>query len=143
MRNSFTLSYTGIFDRLINDIKLSNNGINISVKALWDTGATITCISPEIARKLKLKPFGQVSVNNASGDDRSFIYRTDVSFLNIRFKKKTIYTANIHSQGIDMLIGMDIINLGDLAITNKNGKTKFTFEIPSSRDIDFVKENKK
>ena len=42
-----------------------------------------------------------------------------------------------------MLIGMDIINLGDFAITNKNGNTKFTFEIPSSRDIDFVKENKK
>ena len=75
MRNSFTLSYSGISDRLINDIKLSNNGISLSVKALWDTGATITCISPEIAKKLKLKPFGQVSVNNASGDDRSFIYR--------------------------------------------------------------------
>ena len=91
MRNSFTLSYSGISDRLINDIKLSNNGISLSVKALWDTGATITCISPEIAKKLR----------------------------------------------------MDIINLGDFVITNKNGNTKFTFEIPSSRDIDFVKENKK
>ena len=91
MRNSFTLSYSGIFDRLINEIKLSNNEINTSVKALWDTGATITCISPEIAKKLR----------------------------------------------------MDIINLGDFVITNKNGNTKFTFEIPSSRDIDFVKENKK
>ena len=54
MRNSFTLSYSGISDRLINDIKLSNNGINISVKALWDTGATITCISPEIAKKFHM-----------------------------------------------------------------------------------------
>ena len=75
MRNSFTLSYSGIFDRLINDIKLSNSGINISVKALWDTGATITFISPEVEMKLILKPFGQVLIYNASGDDRSFIFK--------------------------------------------------------------------
>ena len=28
MRNSFTLSYSGIFDRLINDIKLINKSKN-------------------------------------------------------------------------------------------------------------------
>ncbi|WP_198295142.1 hypothetical protein [Brachyspira murdochii] len=32
--------------------------------------------------------------------------------------------------GCDMLIGMDIIKFGDLAISNKNNKTIFSFTIP-------------
>jgi len=40
----------------------------------------------------------------------------------------------------DVLIGMDIISLGDFAITNFGGKTRFTFSIPSTRVIDFVQE---
>ena len=42
----------------------------------------------------------------------------------------------------DMLIGMDIINQGDFAVTNSNGKTKFSFRIPSQADIDFVAEDR-
>ena len=40
----------------------------------------------------------------------------------------------------DVLIGMDIIMLGDFAVSNFEGKTCFTFRIPSMRKIDFVKE---
>ena len=42
--------------------------------------------------------------------------------------------------GTDVLIGMDIISQGDFAITASQGETKFTFQIPSTHDIDFVKE---
>ena len=38
----------------------------------------------------------------------------------------------------DMLIGMDIITLCDFAITNKDGKTTFSFDIPSSRVTDYT-----
>lgn len=38
---------------------------------------------------------------------------------------------------IDLLIGMDIISLGDFAITNVNGKTTFSFRLPSTSIIDF------
>jgi len=40
----------------------------------------------------------------------------------------------------EVLIGMDIISLGDFALTNKDGKSVFTFRIPSITRIDFVKE---
>lgn len=40
----------------------------------------------------------------------------------------------------DVLIGMNIINLGDFAVTNLNGKTKMSFRVPSEADIDFVVE---
>ncbi len=39
-----------------------------------------------------------------------------------------------------MLIGMDIISRGDFAVTNKDGKTTFSFRLPSVAKIDFVKE---
>ena len=37
-----------------------------------------------------------------------------------------------------LLIGMDIIGLGDFAVTNANGKTTFSFRVPSVREIDFI-----
>lgn len=37
-----------------------------------------------------------------------------------------------------LLIGMDIIGLGDFAVTNANGKTTFSFRIPSVEEIDFI-----
>lgn len=39
-----------------------------------------------------------------------------------------------------MLIGMDIINLGDFALTHKNSGTVFSFQIPSTHEYDFVKQ---
>ena len=40
----------------------------------------------------------------------------------------------------DVLIGMDIIAMGDFAITHADGKTVLTFRCPSSKEIDFVKD---
>ena len=44
-------------------------------------------------------------------------------------------------QGIDVLIGMDIINRGDFAVSNRNGATSFSFRIPSVEDFDFAAED--
>jgi hypothetical protein len=43
--------------------------------------------------------------------------------------------------GMDVLIGMDIISSGDFAVTASQGKTKFSFQYPSTHDIDFAKEH--
>jgi hypothetical protein len=41
--------------------------------------------------------------------------------------------------GTDVLIGMDIISMGDFAITNARGKTIFSFVIPSlNKKISFI-----
>ncbi len=40
--------------------------------------------------------------------------------------------------GCDVLIGMDIINMGDFAVTNRDGATVFSFQMPSMNLIDFV-----
>lgn len=42
-------------------------------------------------------------------------------------------------EGCDVLIGMDIINLGDFAVTNRDDVTVLSFQMPSVNRIDFVK----
>jgi len=36
---------------------------------------------------------------------------------------------------------MDVISLGDFAVTNFNGKTMFSFRTPSMAEIDFTKHS--
>ena len=45
--------------------------------------------------------------------------------------------------GGEILIGIDIICLGDFAITNKNNKTTFSFSIPPYKELDFVERANK
>ena len=46
----------------------------------------------------------------------------------------------MENAGHEVIIGMDIISKGDLAITNFDGKTTITFREPSMETIDFVAE---
>jgi hypothetical protein len=41
---------------------------------------------------------------------------------------RRFYVCNI--PGVEVLIGMDIISMGDFNISNANGKTLFSFVIP-------------
>ncbi len=45
------------------------------------------------------------------------------------------------SSNFGAIIGMDVIGLGDLAITNWSGRTFMTFRTPSLAAIDFVDEH--
>jgi hypothetical protein len=40
----------------------------------------------------------------------------------------------------DVIIGMDILGIGDFTVTHHGGKTTFSFCLPSRREIDFVSE---
>ena len=42
----------------------------------------------------------------------------------------------------NVLVGMEIITQGDFAVTNRGGRTKFSFRLPSEADIDFVMEDR-
>lgn len=47
----------------------------------------------------------------------------------------TVCESEIGAQKLDLIIGMNIINKGDFAISNFNNETKFSFRIPTSADI--------
>lgn len=112
----------------------------VKLKALWDTGATGSVIKKNVVETLQLKPTGMARVHTASGDDDQRTYLIGIGLPNkVMFNQVRVTEAPVVGD-FDVLIGMDIINNGDIAITNCNGKTIFSFRIPSIEVIDFVKE---
>jgi len=49
-------------------------------------------------------------------------------------------TEAVFADGIDVLVGMDIINQGDFAVTNKGQSTVMSFRVPPGKHIDFNKK---
>ena len=69
------------------------------------------------------------------------IYFIDIILNNeVVFNNWKVMGSKIGAQGIDILIGMDIISKGDFAISNYNGKTQFSFRLPSQQDVDYKSE---
>ena len=104
------------------------------MRALWDTGAECTVITPEISNALDLIPIGNAriaGVNNISPAE--IVKATVILPNNIRIPDMKIWVCNL-IPNTDILIGMDIIDQGDFAISNAGGKTLFTFAIPPFED---------
>ncbi|MGD9852455.1 MAG: retropepsin-like aspartic protease [Nitrospirales bacterium] len=111
----------------------------VQFRALWDTGATNTCITNKIALQLGLKPSGKVIVAGVHGKKEVLTYLVNVFLPNgVAFPGVRATEAEIN--GADVLIGMDIIRTGDFAVSNFNGRTIFSFRFPSVEEIDFQRE---
>ena len=114
--------------------------IHKTFHALWDTGATHTCIGQKVIDTLGLIPTGEKSV----------IYTSRAQSISNNFLVSLILPNNVglykinvvhrDSSGVDLIIGMDIIRHGDFSISCKNGNTLFSFQFPSARELDFVQE---
>lgn len=137
----FTEVYDKIQLKLINSaiVEVSNN--ILPVRAQWDTGATGTCISKELVQRLNLMPTGKVKVSTPSGIGIMNKYIINLILNNeIRITNLIVMDSEIGNQGIDVLIGMDIISMGDFAVSNFDGKTRFSFRIPSQEHIEYKRE---
>ena len=77
---------------------------------------------------------------------KSELLHVDTFLVNIQLPNEVMVIGVPAMKGVlnetDALIGMNIINQGDFAVTNLNGRTKFSFRYPSLVDIDFVEEEK-
>lgn len=137
--HAFTSKNTGLSNRLLNEAIVLYNGSQLRVKVLWDTGATCTCISNEIANRLSMTPTGKQVIHTPSGNKEVNTYIVNIVLPNeVQVQDVTVSDSDIGNQGIDMLIGMNIILIGDFAVSNFNGKTVFTFRIPSKQVTDYV-----
>ncbi len=109
--------------------------------ALWDTGATSTCVTPNVLASVQLPQVGIRQCGDPSG------VRNRRVFLGCLYLPNQVYFDRIELievdqiAGADMLIGMDIISLGDFAITGSQGKTVFSYQYPSQERIDFVQQH--
>lgn len=111
------------------------------VEAIWDTGATNSAISSSIAKKLNLTPSNYTNVNTGGNK----IEKAPVYYVNLLLPNHmTVLSVQVTElPGLadgDMLVGMDIITLGDFTITNLEGITWCSFRMPSQLRTDFVTE---
>jgi predicted aspartyl protease len=110
-------------------------------KAIWDTGATLSVIRPEVAEALSLKSVSTMWISTPTDERaRSSVYLVNI-YLPNQVKVIDVQVAEGIPAGCDMLIGMDIITLGDFAVTNFDGHTTFSFRMPSLAEIDFCKHS--
>ena len=89
-------------------------------KAIWDTGATATCISCNVAQERRLQPSSRIVVSGST--------------------QRCMYWYSRASGGFGMLIGMDIIRSGDFSISHFNNRTTFSVRGPSVEETDYNKE---
>lgn len=110
-----------------------------SFSGLWDTGATHSVISKNVVNVLRLKQEGLIPIVHVNGEDVAPIYHIFLALPNgVGFPMLNVAATDL--TGFDILIGMDIINRGDFAVSNRNGKTMFSFRYPSMTDFDFQSE---
>ena len=109
------------------------------IQGLWDTGATGSAITQQIVDQLGLSATGRTNVRGVSGEDRVNTYLINLFLPNhVMLPGIRVTQGTLH--GFDVLIGMDVISHGDFAITNRGGRTVFSFRMPSLAEYDFVVE---
>lgn len=136
--HAFTVEHKGRVKKLLSRAKLVSGGQSIDVTALWDTGATCTAISTEVVKRLGLPVRGKDTIKTPSGSKQVQTYLVDIGLPNnVIIHNVNVCDSDIGEQSIDLLIGMNIISLGDFAVSNYEGKTNFSFRIPSQRAVDY------
>ena len=142
---AFTRHFGQRSNILFNKVSVSkpNDRSNINeTNAIWDTGATGTVITKGFAKKLGLKPVGIRRVKGVHEEKDVSVYLVDIYLPNkVLIQGVSVTECQELNNKIqsELLIGMDIIGIGDLAISNYNGKTTFTYRVPSIEETDYVR----
>lgn len=149
-RHSFTIKANTIHNRLVSPCWVYKSWTpdeatpppdRRQYNALWDTGATSSVVSERVVEELGLGVEGFTSVYHVGGElANNPLYFVNLVLLTaVHFPGIEVVSGKL--TGCDVLVGMDIINRGDFAVSNKNGATAFSFRIPSVEVFDFVMDD--
>ncbi len=125
---------------IVDDLEKTDNRI-YRTKALWDTGATNCVVTKQTAIDLNLKPISVCKVCHADGISFANVYLVNIYLPNnLVIPSIRVTECSDNAGNFGVIIGMDVITMGDLSITNFDSKTTVSFRIPSVEIIDYVKE---
>jgi len=136
-KNSFVINYdTEIGEIMVNVVAFNQKtGTGIHLKALWDTGANCCVISETSAKKLKLPNIAEVQMRHSNGVATVNTHMLSLMLPNnLLFKDvRAMSCKPVHH--FDMIIGMNIISKGDMAILHNKTGIKFSFKYPPKETI--------
>jgi hypothetical protein len=140
--NAHTSHYNGLTNRLSIEVEITSTispNDKLKVKAIWDTGATISTINNKLLQKINLPQVANTFSHTANGTAPASIHYIDITMPNnVMFLQRKVMAMDLVDT--EMLIGMDIIAHCDFAVTNSNKKTTVSFRTPSITEIDFVQQ---
>ena len=145
MVSALTTKHDGIADCISTQVEIKNLDTEdvIETEGIWDTGAQASVITKSTAESLGLVPISKTIVRGVHGSQEVNVYYVNITLNNksITLNAKVTECAELSSdKHIGMLIGMNIIQLGDFSISNHEGHTVMTFRKPSLEGIDYVEE---
>jgi predicted aspartyl protease len=112
-------------------VTLSGNGRKmVDCIGIIDTGATSTMISEQVAEELRLYPCGEISVSGVHGTNKSDLYFLDIVFGDFVLSNHRV-SGSTGDAGFDILIGMDILSMGEFEFVRFGGRQIFLFGIPA------------
>ena len=134
--STFSVSYDGLVDAVTCTVAIAqtepfkdSGGNYLRCNAMWDTGALYTVVSKRVVAKLALAPIDSGIAYTVQGSYEAAVYLLDLMLPN-RMLVKALRVSEGDFDDCDILIGMDVIRLGDFSVTNLNN-TIFSFRIPS------------
>jgi len=141
-RATLTYTHTGLVDAILTPVELFSDLYKditrYSTNALWDTGAMLSVISPEIAKELKLDIVDTIEITGINGESIAEVAVISICFPNSAVIKDVRVAICSMFPGNEMIIGMDVITQMDIAVTNGGRQTQFSFAIPPFEEkIDF------
>ena len=121
--------YNGVVSCVSLPVQISNtlDSRNIyTAQAIVDTGATEICISEDIAERLSIESTGVISMKTANGIPKAAKCLIDIKIDGEEFRHlNAVILPNISTE---MLLGMNLLKLGDMSIKTSSGITEFQFE---------------
>lgn len=143
MANAFTVYGGGPLLELTTQVGLTKpyepRPLQLSFVGVWDTGATGCAITKDVADAIGVKPCGIANVAGVHGTQPVNTYFIALHLPTGNTIPLLEATELDPSAGCDFLIGMDVICMGDFAISNVGGQTVFTYRSPSQEVFDFTK----
>jgi hypothetical protein len=138
---TFTLKCDGLLDRIITQVGINQSqrfclrqgmdrGPGGTCSAFWDTGASGSCVSRELAQKLGLQVVYQCQIIGIGGIQEANMYSIDIELPNGMTASNVLVSEFVDNGMFDVILGMDIITLGDFSVTNFNRESVFTFSCP-------------
>jgi predicted aspartyl protease len=141
-QHTLTRKYNGLVNQVATRVYVANLKSDKleDFRGIWDTGAQATVIAKEVVDVLRLQPEGFAYVDTASQRAvKTSAYRIDLYVKDNLCVRNLQVTLGVLSDDFHLLLGMDVIGLGDFSITNHNESTCMSYRYPSCHEIDYVK----
>jgi hypothetical protein len=135
--SAVTVRYKQKANRILTSLEIAQiQGEFQSFDAIWDTGASCSIITEKVIDRLDLVPVGETTIQGVTGSKKVNKYAVEFLLPN-DYSMKLMVNSCSEMLGCDVLIGMDIISMGDFAITANSKGSTFSFQIPHGKEIDF------